>query len=969
MATYQELSGRNDSEKIVAADIQFIQTIANSNITTYSTYYKVNLSDYTRVSGIYYYSSSLGSISISTVGTSKDTLTSGQHFWENGILYFCPVTGSPLGSADIYIKRNLYVATSYVVKKSGMTTGSLTVFEPRLKSVPSFSRKIDPIDNTSLVLGSYSIKLQNVDNYYSDLVRDNWFKNQPIKLYSIINPQEIDDSEILNLATGYITEISVDETDITIKISENNPLKNGLTNPITADGNSSYLLGIVKNAKYEYINDPLISDYIYSGLNVNMTSDLTNGSRIKYTSSPIDLLRLLRTGHRIALGNVSTSTPSDLYKGVVRYCLLDDSLLTSFPIVPGVNATFKLYVHKEDLDSRYSSGLVINDRYAGSASVSEDLLNYIKVSVSANMFKDQVYIPVSESLSYLQSGDLIWLQGYIPPLTAPKIQVTVDYFDSVNNRIYIKEQMPFDTLAPSINSYVIVPRISSITLNEKLVFKNNQFKLFMTPAGYNSVPASGTSAYITIDYNLGGGIPASKKYVIWFKAGTSTAPTVSGTTAYLQVTLASGDTNLNVITKIQNAILADSTFRDLFYAMVDNTTPSNLYLALATNPLVLPRISMTNATWNVGYVDGINITQPFTPTFSPSTGISLTFNKAGMAVNNPEGARSQGTGGISGTGTGGVSNPKIDRRLTASSADYFKEVKEGDYIYISLLSDTPLLVTEVDPDNNRIYIDRYLSTALNVTGEWIVYKGIEYTSDLKLTYSGVITRPHYSEIAKNMLNNIYNIPDAKIDTTALTSIKTNYPFLYMGLIIDEEQNLFNSLNLLNKSSSLISYTDRTGKISCKFINFNSLGSTSNIIYKTDLLKYTRSLEDNILNSIIYKYNKNIDGDTYEGKTTISNPNSTLVALCDIREVNEVESSMVYANNVSSNNTYMSAKFFRTQEKAILIGNLSLSRFEVGDLVKLSGFSNLSNSDTYIILEVKTDGFVSQIEIMRFLNQF
>lgn len=117
---------------------------------------------------------------------------------------------------NTFVKYKTYVSSEYYEFDDN---GEKIVCDARLKAVPKFIRKVDILTNETIYNSIYSVKLQNTDRFYDNLITNGFFRNEKIEMYSVNN------GVIKKLMLGVIEEPSVQGKDLVIKFKEKNVLE------------------------------------------------------------------------------------------------------------------------------------------------------------------------------------------------------------------------------------------------------------------------------------------------------------------------------------------------------------------------------------------------------------------------------------------------------------------------------------------------------------------------------------------------------------------------------------------------------------------------------------------------------------------------------------------------------------------------------------------------------------------------
>lgn len=966
MATYEELSNKRNSKKIVAAILRFIEFRDSINFEAYSTYYQVPVSNHVE---------SVFTDTELTKGSDKDSLSAGEWFYENKVLY---INVSP---QDLYIKERLYIASDYIVLKENITSGNLVPFEPRIDSLPDFKRKIDPLENDGYDISTFSIKLNNKDNALFDEFNNGLFKNQKCDIYSIINPDEIDESEIKKLATAIVDEIDLDDDFGTIKLVENTKLNAQLTTQLVQstvkDENYPIILGAFD--KYQPIQDS-DDEYIDTGIDVNYT--MVGGSEGASFSGPDEIYKFCYPGFTISFGS---NGPSTFFGGEIVEVLSNGRIkINSGGILAGYDETLRLFIKKDDYIF-YKNNIKITNIFNGNTGVDTG----IGGTLSEFAQRGDNYFSVNENFSFLEEDDIIRYKT-----GSSECDLIVDYWDNINKRIYLKEAVPFDN-ANLVDECLFYDYVQRCNIGDSYSLKRERSRWILSVGIASTLNSSGAGSYFTMKAK-------TFSYYIWFNVDSNnTNPSPAGMLAGYECSILSTDTQQQVMDKLLDTI--NDNLSSEFTATRSNqeepTGPQSLEIQINDflidydkRELTLVDMSATGGA-RIGWAksdEKLKVKPAFSVDYLDNDPNSVQLTIDQYAPNlyeystdyNPsfyppiERLIIESTSVINLRGT--ASGDKERRRIfSLTGANEFENAEEGDIFTIERDGVTfTYVIVEVE-DHNSMYVHttaNFGATGTFVTsGEtWRIINRLEVDS-LDISIDGIFTRPNYSNITKDLMENHYSLTTNDFLQSSLDSIDTNYSYINLGLIIDSNERLYKHINNINQVFNFVTFVNRDGLIEFQNIYFKAPATST--LEQTQCYKSDNKIFSNIRKQVDYKYNLDLKENSYTTKE-LSSPNlNAIQTYLNLTEITDFQSTLmqdIFTQETGNGRTYESEikeKFFAKFSEVELYGDLSLLNYDIGSVINLDGFPKINSAIDYIVVETRTNGFTTRLKLLGIIDIF
>lgn len=384
---------------------------------------------------------------------------------------------------SLLLDKTIYFSDYVVDIPESLTDGNdLFQPEPRLKKIPYFARTIDLIDN-NIVKGSYTLEIENTDNEYTSLFKDNYFKNSKLNFYITIKDRSPFDK--LQLAQATIKDIEIGEKTIKLKLDEVNLYqKNSNLEQFNYTNQDEEL-----NEEYKPFIAGTVKDYSISDYNINKaptdrfleldaTIDLTattNFSNFLYfkTKEDIENVRAnTRIGDKILLPD--TGSNPQIYQ-IVDFFPQDENDESFNLRIELDKPVFKSTLIEDKIKIQISeqSSKNFNNKYFVT-STEDNGQTLEKALLSANFSTVDNYIQIGENWSFLEENDVVFFAKFTGSPSLEQFtdehlfeEMLVDYFDEVNQRIYVKSSLPLArTKFTSDSWYVCFDKINKVKIND-----------------------------------------------------------------------------------------------------------------------------------------------------------------------------------------------------------------------------------------------------------------------------------------------------------------------------------------------------------------------------------------------------------------------------------------------------------------------------------------------------------------------
>jgi len=960
MSTYSTLSQNRNSKKNIICILRSLQLKQSADFESYSTYYRISSEFF--VEGVF-------TTTDLTKGSNKDSLTSNQWFYEGGFVYL------DVSPGDIYLKNKIFLASESIILKESITSGDEVWFEPRLINIPFFNRKIDPIQNASIALGKFTLKVSNSDGKYNDMLNSSYFKGQVVEIYSIIDPQEIDESEILKLCTSTIQDVEANEKDITIKLNEESLLDRELEDNLEfVEGKTDefypYIFGSFKNL---LVPSAEFDDYIYTGLNIDVTMGVINGATFEKAATAIYGEQLLATvlfmDTRIALGGLSSTRYSNLLKG--KIIDIDEGGTTNFkfktnlPIIAGLGtAEFKLFIHKDDYIA-LKDRVKLTNKWTGPTSDNP----YISTNVSSKAFVGDFEISLDDNWSFLQEDDILRIRHD----SFFFCEIPVDSYDASTNTVTLKYALPYDVSVTGLSQKIFFDNFQSVSINNDThTRKFDHFNLFV--GDISRLKSSGSGSYVTFQNEN------NEDYYIWFNidsGNTDPDPFSDSGASGQEIPLTASDTQADIFSKI---LLLNKDFQTFGRQFTVLKSSDIYFLKFQHQNLrtkyIKPSAQVFDITAGGGLGDGWAVEggglaeiPAYSIDYNSSTkNIHIDLDRIKLSVNNEDGFLASYEGGL--TIVAGSGSLKEQRKIT-TTGDKFKNLEEGSVIHLPDIDDIPFIVNEFINDNT-VYLDRIVDSSVSpvsYTGNWHLYARYELVESSDIILNGIAGpgAPSYKNILVDLMENYYNLDTSQYDLTSLESIDTNFPYFNMGYILEDYKKLYQIVNELNKGTNFISYINRAGKIAFEYINFQAL-SASGSFYYSKSISFKNKMTHDISKSLIYKYAKDLSANEFDTITMSNSEITNIQTLLKLEQEDEIESKIMYnifSESVSSV-TYediIKDKYFSKFSEVEIIAGLEFLLYELGSEINLINFAGIPEDRVYILTDISTNGYQSKVKLI------
>lgn len=943
MATYSELAEKRVSEKVVAAVIRFLQVKKSSDFVSYSTYYKIAISN--KVEAVY-------TTTLLTMGTDKDSLTSGQWFYDNGYLY---VNTSP---ANIYIRQKLFYATSYIELKENITSGDMVVFEPRLRPIPDFSQKIDPLNNSSYTQSKINLEILNQDSALDDIIRTSFFRNQSIDIYSIIEPSLITDSEIRKLATVATEEISESDKKIQLKTKDTDVVLK--SNVLEVQEKSQFLLGYLDSYKPVSIEVEDTTDYLPTGYTVYFTPG-NSSTDSKFSFSDLTLLQNVFIGSRIKLmgGNIDQTVWAFPIEQPIKSIASNNDMLFNWSFEPSSFAgNCDLYIHKDDYSNYLKSFKLTKNNISGTDKT-------IKTKMASSAAINDNFIILTDNWDFLKDGDLLTVKEIYTESSIDYVyprQYKVKEYDPTLKKVTFYEKIPF-AMSNTTDYTVFYNKVLSVDIDN--LISNDElytYKLRFNGAA-SGLPYTGGEYY---------GLASSTglKYYLWFDDGTISDPAPAGYTAGFRIPFTTSMTKdqlraATVEALMTNTVVSRHTFVSKFSAFVSEEFSDGVTIKvnehLQTYYYEPFRYPVPPLLWGWDYPKAYK--KKFYDYNLSGSDVTITIDPIAMTLWGKIGLHSSDTLHLNG---GSANRDKRRIQLPSGKIDEYN-IEPGDVIVLQTFTttsfNTPYVVNEIDPVAHHIYVDKEFASSSTYSANWSHYKKADAGESAKVFVTTQLNNPNIGATLENILVDMFEV--SNYDITSIAALKDT-KYLNIGLVVKENQQLYKIINEIIKGTNIVYFTNRSGDLEFKNIDIDNLTSLKSF-NEEDLISYSRKVEDKINRSVTVNYDKEYKTNTQD-KIVLTDPDIDNISdLLDIKNEKVLATNLVFSSSITENEDQIKNKYFRNIEEIEVIGTLELSDFELGDCISFTNLSGVSPSQPYIIIEIRTNGFQSKIKVQGFLN--
>lgn len=382
--------------------------------------------------------------------------------------------------------KKIYLSDNFFVGLTNGLTGDSVPYEPRIEKIPYFEQEIDPISNEVIIKSSYKIDVINNDDYYRDILEVALFKGQKVSMYSYIEGLDISDS--LLLATATIKSIDYNGNNLSLLLEEmfyynkSNEFAmskftsiDGYINDEAKDKYKPTLFGDVRKEQGENLNTTDGKFVNIGGLKFTYDSAdgyTSVGSNFSIGGTIITLQNENDAQLFRELINIGESIALELNGGiteiftVVGYANNSNLKVQLDRLLKGGNITTpkNILINKDDSPR-------LNDKIFVSDNKEKDYFELNATGTAGNN-----YISVTgQDLSFMKEDErleVVRITSVGGDFNDYAVEeYTIDYWDALNSRLYIKELL-FKDLTPAFGELSVSIRYYYV---QKIAVKDQFF--------------------------------------------------------------------------------------------------------------------------------------------------------------------------------------------------------------------------------------------------------------------------------------------------------------------------------------------------------------------------------------------------------------------------------------------------------------------------------------------------------------
>lgn len=308
-----------------------------------------------------------------------------------------------------------------------------------------------------------------------------------------------------------------------------------------------------------------------------------------------------------------------------------------------------------------------------------------------------------------------------------------------------------------------------------------------------------------------------------------------------------------------------------------------------------------------------------------------------------------------------------DRNKWESKVDSFQVMLiRNQFVKWNGLNGGSYIIDKIDEDDAYIYVTRDFSNSSEGLGVQI-FEEFEISEDTEVYINYRDNKQHFSDLITSVFN-LYGITN--YNNQDLIDLKTNHPNFLTNIIVNENKEIFKYLQDYLVSFNLISFLDKFGDI--RFKLYNPYETTTNSLSFYNLIDIQYEITELQYTDVIYKILKNSKDNTFTDvdKTDPFVTEYKAVTDLEVKEEFETKIEKNFLNDIFSGSlTYsdvFTRKYFRKTKQLKVFGNLDLLQYDIGTLLTIEDFDEVSNKEVYIITGIETNGINTKLTLFTVL---